>query len=106
MMNFATQEHLLHHIAFTNKPGITFPSMLMMLCFSSTAPYCFYQQAWHHISFYADDVVLFLHPLRQDLLLVSQLLHIFGQSRGLKTNISKSSVTPIQCGEELIVISY
>jgi hypothetical protein len=74
MVNFATQEHLLQPIA--------------------------YPQAIHRISVYADDVVLFLWPLRSDLSLVTCLLDIFGQSTGLRTNIAKSSVTPIQCGEE------
>lgn len=74
IVHFATQEHLLQPIA--------------------------YPQAIHRISVYADDVVLFLWPLRSDLSLVTCLLDIFGQSTGLRTNIAKSSVTPIQCGEE------
>lgn len=80
IFTFATQEHLLQPIA--------------------------HQQAKHRISFYADGVVLFLRPLKSDLLMVTRLLDISGHSTGLKTNISKSSVTPIQCGdEELVIIS-
>lgn len=48
LISFASREHLLQPIV--------------------------YQQAQHRISFYADDVVLFLQPLRPDLLLITQLL--------------------------------
>jgi len=64
------------------------------------------QQAKHRISFYADDVVLFMWPSYQDISAVVSLLDIFGHATGLKTNISKSSVTPIQYGEnELAIIA-
>jgi hypothetical protein len=64
------------------------------------------QQAKHCISFYVDDVVLFMWPSHQDILAIISILDIFGHATGLKTNISKSSVTPIQCGKnELTTIS-
>jgi hypothetical protein len=47
------------------------------------------------ISLYADDVVMFLHPQRDELTLVKEVLNIFGTAYGLVTNIRKSSVTPI-----------
>lgn len=50
-INHATWEHLLKPITF--------------------------QQAKHHVYFYADDVVLFLRPFRPDLVMVRQLLDIF-----------------------------
>ena len=58
------------------------------------------QQIKHRISFYADDVVLFLRPSSQDISTVVSFLDFFGHATGLQTNISKSSVTPIQCGED------
>jgi hypothetical protein len=51
----------------------------------------------HQISLYADDVVLFVRPIASDLNFVSQNLDLFGDATGLKTNINKSSVAPIQC---------
>lgn len=51
----------------------------------------------HRLSLYADDVVLFLRPAASDLNLVKGNLNIFGEASGLKTNIQKSCVIPIQC---------
>jgi hypothetical protein len=52
----------------------------------------------HRISLYADDVVLFLRPAgANDIGLTLSILQLFGEASGLKTNIQKSSVTPIQC---------
>uniref|UniRef100_A0A0A8ZTA0 Reverse transcriptase domain-containing protein n=1 Tax=Arundo donax TaxID=35708 RepID=A0A0A8ZTA0_ARUDO len=62
------------------------------------------QHTQHRISFYADDMVLFLRPLENDLSLIKQILDVFGHASGLQTNISKSSVTPIQCREEELAI--
>ncbi|WVZ57357.1 hypothetical protein U9M48_007751 [Paspalum notatum var. saurae] len=59
-------------------------------------------QAKHRISAYADDVVMFLRPTNQDITTVTGVLEIFGHATGLRTNISKSSVTPIQCGEDVL----
>jgi hypothetical protein len=58
------------------------------------------QQCQHRISFYGDDVVLFLRPIESEPLLVKELLKVFGQATGLVTNIAKSSATPIQCNVE------
>jgi hypothetical protein len=52
------------------------------------------------ISLYVDDVVIFLQSRTDELALTKELLRIFENATGLVTNISKSSVTPIQCGEE------
>lgn len=54
----------------------------------------------HKVSLYADDVIMFLHPKESDIQLVLKILEIFGKASGLKTNIQKSSVYPIRCGEE------
>ncbi|GJN41102.1 hypothetical protein PR202_gn00429 [Eleusine coracana subsp. coracana] len=51
----------------------------------------------HRISLYADDVVLFLWPVANEMDLTVNLLQIFGEASGLKINIQKSSVAPIQC---------
>ncbi|WVZ53711.1 LOW QUALITY PROTEIN: hypothetical protein U9M48_004616, partial [Paspalum notatum var. saurae] len=58
------------------------------------------QQAKFRISLYADDVIMFLRPAREDIALISQLLDFFGHVSGLRTNLAKSSVTPIHCSEE------
>ena len=53
----------------------------------------------HRISLYADDVVLFLRPEAGDINLVMEILNLFGDASGLKTNLQKSSVLPIRCGD-------
>ena len=53
----------------------------------------------HIVSLYADDVIMFLHPNESDIQLVLKILEIFGEASGLKTNVQKSSVYPIRCGE-------
>jgi hypothetical protein len=52
----------------------------------------------HHLSLYTDDVVLFLRPTTMNLNLVKGILNLFGEASGLKTNIQKSRVIPMQCG--------
>lgn len=54
----------------------------------------------HRISLYADDVVLFLHPNERDIQMVFNILQLFGEASGLKTNVQKTSVYPIHCGDE------
>ncbi|WVZ92630.1 LOW QUALITY PROTEIN: hypothetical protein U9M48_038679, partial [Paspalum notatum var. saurae] len=58
------------------------------------------------VSLYADDVVLFLQPCTDDLILTKEILRIFGEASGLVTNISKCSVTPIHCEEQDIVVVH
>jgi hypothetical protein len=53
----------------------------------------------HRISLYADDVVLFLRPEVSDISITTDTLNIFGEASGLKTNLQKSSVLPIRCGD-------
>jgi hypothetical protein len=52
------------------------------------------------LSLYVDDVVMFLQPHRNELLLIKEILRIFGAASVLVTNIRKSSVTPIRCQEQ------
>ena len=54
----------------------------------------------HRISLYVDDVVIFLRPTASDINITLDILQLFGEASGLKTNIQKSSVHPIQCLEE------
>ena len=54
----------------------------------------------HRISLYADDVVIFLRPSASDIEITLDILQLFGEASGLKTNVQKSSVLPIQCTEE------
>jgi len=49
---------------------------------------------------YADDVSLFLRPTAEDISLTLRILQLFGEASGLRTNVHKSSVVPIQCSEE------
>jgi hypothetical protein len=52
------------------------------------------------VSFYADDVVLSLHPTSEDISLIMDILHVFGEASGLRNNVQKSSVFPIRCSDE------
>jgi hypothetical protein len=45
-------------------------------------------------------VVLFLQPLASDIEISLDLLSLFGEASGLKTNVQKSNVFPIQCSED------
>lgn len=53
------------------------------------------------VSLYADDVIIFCHPDRSELLTVRRLLSFFGQASGLQTNFAKCSVSPIGCTEDV-----
>jgi hypothetical protein len=45
---------------------------------------------------YVDDLVIFIAPSEQDFLLV-RVLEIFAAASGLRTNLGKCQITPIQC---------
>ena len=49
---------------------------------------------------YADDVVIFHSPQQQDLVLTRGILEIFAGASGLRTNMSKCLISPIQCDLE------
>jgi hypothetical protein len=51
--------------------------------------------AQHHISLYADDAIIFASPTRREGRAIAWLLDIFGGASGLRTNISKCSITPV-----------
>ena len=54
------------------------------------------------ISIFADDVALFVKPLKQDLVTVQLILNAFGGPSGLKVNNAKSSAIVIRGGEQEI----
>jgi hypothetical protein len=58
----------------------------------------------HRISLYTDDVVLFLRPTSSDIDLILDILQLFGEASGLKTNLQKSNAYPIQCSETDIMV--
>lgn len=49
----------------------------------------------HHCSLYADDAILLVSPTAGEARAVSQILGIFGNASGLRTNLDKCSITPI-----------
>jgi hypothetical protein len=51
---------------------------------------------------YADDLIILLCPLLNDISLVRDILELFAQASGLHTNIAKCQFTPIRCTEEQI----
>lgn len=55
------------------------------------------QTVRHWASIYADDVIIFSKPLLSEIDAVSQILTLFGNANGLKTNMVKSKIIPIQC---------
>jgi len=56
----------------------------------------------YQCSFYADDVILFIRPTVQEATAVKEIMRIFGEASGLKTNLAKCSITPIYGGEEVM----
>lgn len=52
------------------------------------------------VSMYADDVVLFLAPINEDLVVMRTALQVLGEASGLFANLDKSVVTPIHCADE------
>jgi hypothetical protein len=53
----------------------------------------------HRVSLYADNVVLFLRPDANDIAITVDILHLFGEASRLRTNLQKSNVLPIRCGD-------
>jgi hypothetical protein len=52
------------------------------------------------VSFYANDVILFLRPTSEDISLIMDILHVFVVASGLRNNVQKSSVFLIRCSDE------
>lgn len=49
------------------------------------------------VSLYADDAIVFLNPVKEDVQLVLEIFEVFGQASGLNINLDKSAVYPIRC---------
>lgn len=62
-------------------------------------------RALHRVSFYADDAVIFLRPFATDLRVIKTVLDLFGHASGLRTNLAKSSVSPIHCSEAELALT-
>lgn len=56
----------------------------------------------YQCNLYADDVILFIKPSVQEARAVKEILRVFGEASGLKTNLSKCSITPIYGGEDIL----
>lgn len=54
-------------------------------------------------SIYADDTIVFLQPIEREATAVNAILQLFGKATGLKTNLSKSALTPIRCDDDVLV---
>lgn len=52
------------------------------------------------VSLYADDVIIFCHSDRLELLAVRHILDLFGQASALRVNFAKCSLSPIGCSDE------
>jgi hypothetical protein len=50
------------------------------------------------ISLYADDVGIFINPIKEELQAIISILEIFGKASGLVTNMAKTEVFPVCCG--------
>jgi len=48
-------------------------------------------------SMYADDVAIFINPIKEDVVAVKTILEAFGTFSGLHINLQKSSLHPIRC---------
>ena len=51
------------------------------------------------VSLYADDAAVFLGPAKEDLMAISKILEVFGDTTGLRTNLTKTEIFPIRCEE-------
>ena len=49
------------------------------------------------LSLYADDAVVFINPVKEELEMVIQIMRSFGDATGLRINLEKSSVAAIRC---------
>jgi hypothetical protein len=57
------------------------------------------RQIKHHLSLYADDLIMFITPVAFDISLTSGILELFEGASGLRCNLSKCQIAPIRCDE-------
>jgi hypothetical protein len=50
------------------------------------------------ISLYAAAAAIFVKPCHRNIVALQSLLDVFGQASGLRTNINKFEIYPIDCG--------
>lgn len=62
------------------------------------------QSIHHQCYIYADDVMLFIKPTRQDLITTREILDFFGKASGLRTNLGKCQAAPIACAPEDVAL--
>jgi hypothetical protein len=51
------------------------------------------------LSLYADDVAVFVNPVKADFDMVMQIMQMFGDATRLHINVNKSSIAPIKCSQ-------
>lgn len=51
------------------------------------------------LSLYADDTVIFINPIQDEVRAVLTILEQFGSTTGLRLNLRKCMVAPIRCSE-------
>uniref|UniRef100_A0A452YCL7 Reverse transcriptase domain-containing protein n=3 Tax=Aegilops tauschii subsp. strangulata TaxID=200361 RepID=A0A452YCL7_AEGTS len=51
------------------------------------------------VSLYADDVIIFANPVKEEIDTLMSIIHDFGLASGLKVNLQKSSVAAIRCDQ-------
>jgi hypothetical protein len=51
------------------------------------------------LSLYADDAVVFINPVKEDVDVLMEIMHKFREATGLGINVHKSSVVPIRCSQ-------
>jgi hypothetical protein len=56
----------------------------------------------NRISIYADDVVMFVKPIVEDLNCVKMILNYLGLASGLVCNMNKNCTIPIRCSEQVV----
>jgi len=60
--------------------------------------------AGQRLSLYVDDVALFIRSEEDDLQITKNILQVFEKASGLRTNLQKSCVIPIQCDDEIVEV--
>jgi hypothetical protein len=51
------------------------------------------------ISLYADNAGIFVNPIKEEIHAISTILDCFGKASGLITNLAKSEVFAVRCGD-------
>jgi hypothetical protein len=59
------------------------------------------REAKLRLSLYADDIVVFLNPVKEEVVAFFDILERFGSATGLRLNLEKCIVAPIRCAESI-----